>query len=153
MATTSTAALIQQVRTKLLNFAPAGGGQTLTTRLGGRLYIGQAPENPAFPHGVMRFINTVKGGAYNGDRVSGDIELMLYGNTVAQAQSLEDAADVAEQALLRYKDATGGLVFSRESIRDSVSPPSDPAMAAFISVRCLFAVKAWPTYITQYATT
>src|SRR5687768_10572906 len=103
MATTSMAAMLQQVRTRLLNFAPMGGGQTLATRLTSRLYIGRPPDSVTYPYGVIRFINGVRSGAYNGDRMSGDIELMLYGNAVSQAETLENAADVAEQALLRYK--------------------------------------------------
>lgn len=154
MATTSTAAAIQQLRTRLLTFAPMGGGATLNTRLGGRLYIGRAPDNtPSFPYGVMRLINQRQPGAYNGDKEEADLELMIYGNTVAQAQALEDAADVADQALLRYKDATSGLIFGRERLRDSVSGTGDPVLAAFLAVRCLYPVSIWPIFLTQYAST
>lgn len=153
MATTSTAAVIQQVRSRLLAFVPASG-TTLSVKLGGKLYIGKAPDNATvFPYGVMRLINQRQPGAYNGDREEADVEFLVYGNTMAQAQAIEDAADVADQALLRYKDASSGLVFARSRLRDSVSPSEDPAVGQFLAVRCLYSVSIWPIFLTQYAST
>ena len=153
MATTSTAAVIQQLRARLKDFAPVGGGDTIGTRLGSRLYIGTAPDNAAFPYAVMRLINQRQPGAYNGDKEEADFELMIYGNAAAQAKTLEDVADVADQALLRYKDASSGLIFGRERLRDSMSQSGDPSVAAFLAVRCLYSVSIWPIFLTQYAST
>lgn len=152
MATTSTAATIQQVQARLLNFVPISG-TTLSVKLGGRLWIGVPPENAAFPYGVMRLINQRSSGAYNSDREDADLELMIYGNALSQAQALEDAADTADQALLRYRDSASGLIFGRERIRDSASQSGDPAVAEFLAVRCLYSLNIWPVFFTQYAAT
>lgn len=158
MTTTSSDLMHSQIRDQVLTFAPKGGGATLNTTLGGtgtndgRLYKSQAPDTVLYPFAVMRLINRLSGGEYNGDREAFDVEIMLFGRPRSQGKTIEDAADVFDQALLRYRDSGSGLVFSRSRQRDTMPAPVDPADREVVQIRLAYQCKAWPLYLTKYST-
>lgn len=155
MSTTTTDLLETQLRNKLLDFVPLSGA-TLRARLGGgngRLWKDGAPDNAAYPFGVMRLINRLSRGEYNSERETFDLELMLYGRPRTNAAAVEDAADVADQAMLRYKDASGGaLTFSRARQRDTLPAFADPADREVVQVRLVYGLVVWSVLFTQYST-
>src|SRR5690348_4079908 len=109
MSTTSTAALEQASRTRLLTFTPLGGFVPLSTTLGTRLYIDQAPESPTYPYGVQR-LRVLTGGLDGQLRVQGMLELTIYNQKAATRQATKDAVDVAAQALRDWADGSAGLI-------------------------------------------
>jgi hypothetical protein len=160
MDTTSLAAVYKGLRAHLLTFAPLGGGPTLADLLGtlpgagaaGKLYAGAPQEGVTYPYGVLRFAGLSGHGAHRGNRRQGDLETMLYHRPRSMALALEDAADVYEQAMREFADATGGLVFSRAQHRDTVPPFQDPADRELVMVRLVHDVVIWPQFLTQYDT-
>lgn len=149
-ATASTAALYQAVRSRILIFVPFNG-TALSTVLGERLWIVQAPDDAAFPYGTMRFINTNALGEYNGDKLVMDLEVMLYDTPRSHQAALEGYADIADQSLLRWSDASSGLIFTRERSRYSLPVFPPPADREVCGVRLVYPLSVWPTFITQYA--
>ena len=158
MSTDSSDNLHTQIRNQLLTFVPKGGGSTLNTALGGvgtndgRLYKSQAPDTVAYPFGVMRMINRLTGGEYNGEREAFDLEIMLFGRPRSQGKTIEDAADLFDQAMLRYRDGSSGAIFSRSRQRDTMPAPVDPADREVVQIRLAYSCKAWPLYLTKYST-
>ena len=158
MSTDSSDNLHTQIRNQLLTFAPRGGGATLNTQLGGvatndgRLYKSQAPDTVLYPFGVMRLINRHTGGEYNGERESFDVEIMLFGRPRSQGKTIEDMADVFDQAMLRYRDGSSGILFSRSRQRDTVPQPMDSADREVVQIRLAYSGKAWPLFLTKYST-
>jgi hypothetical protein len=159
MTTSSSDFMHSQIRDQMLTFVPKGGGATLNTTLGGtgtndgRLYKSQAPDTVNYPFGVMRLINRVTGGEYNGEREAFDVEIMLFGRPRSQGKTIEDLADQFDQAMLRYKDGSAlGLVFSRSRQRDTMPAPVDPADREVVQIRLAYSCKAWPLYLTKYST-
>jgi hypothetical protein len=156
MTTTSTDNLHTQIRNQLLTFVPKAGGQTLNQRLGGtgsndgRLYKSQAPDTVVYPFGVMRLINQLTLGEYGSEREAMDLEIMLFGRPRSQGLTIEDIADLCDQAMLRYVDSSSGLVFSRSRQRDTMPQPVDPADREVVQIRLAYPLKVWPQYLTQW---
>ncbi len=153
MTTTSTEALTQQLRTRLLTYQPPAAAATLTARIGGRLYIDWPPDRAVFPYGIMRLMNGDRDGAYNGERMTAEMEVQLYSNTRVNAVALEGMADVCDMAMLKYVDAGSGLVFSRQGRRDTLPPPSDPADREVVTIRLVYPLRVWPLFLHTAATT
>ena len=149
MSTTSTANIWRTVRSRILGYQPPTGA-TLQTRLSGRLYYVQAPDNAPWPHGIGT-LRLPSSGAYNSERLDGELELMLYDRPRSKAEALEDMADVADQAMLRYADGSSGLVFSRERRRDTLPAFLPPADREVVAIRLVFQLVVWPLYLTQHA--
>jgi hypothetical protein len=150
MSTASMADLYTLIRTRLLGFTPLVG-DGLDTLLGNRLYIAQAPDDAAFPYATMRCINVNRDGAYQGYRMSLDVEVLFYAQPRSQQQAVEGYADVADQALLGWHDATDGLAFNWEGSRLSLPVYTAPGDREVAGVRCVYPVKVWPSFLTQYA--
>jgi hypothetical protein len=154
VSTASTDLLFTQLRNRLLSFAPMGGGATLNTRLGGvaagsgRLWKDAVPDTAAYPFGVMRILNRVS----ENERERFDLEVVLYGRPRSQAVAIEDAADVADGALLNYRDPTSGLMHTHVRQRDTLPPPVDPADREIVQVRLVYTFHAYPILLSQYVT-
>lgn len=151
MSTASTDAIATTLRTHLLTFEPAPDAGTLGDVLGERLYRDAAPDSPTYPYGVMRLINRVVDGAYNGDRESMDLEVQLFHRPRRATATLETAADRCDIAMQRYADASDGLLFSRERTRDTLPPFPEPADREVVQIRLVYPLVAWPTYLTHGA--
>lgn len=151
MATTSTTALEQAIRTRLLTFAPMGGMPSLGTTLGTRLYIDQAPEMPTYPYGVQR-LRVLTGGVDGQLRAQGMFELMLYGRPSATREAMKDAADVAVQALRDWATTSGGLIRVTGTTWQALPPFGAPADRELVAVRVTATLYVYPDFLTQYAT-
>lgn len=154
MSTDSTEGMLAVVRDRFLAFTAIGGAK-LTDTIGTRLWLFAPPGGTAniWPFGILRFLPFTARGAYNGERVTGQVELMLWNRprTAAAAKALEGAADVATGAFLRWANTdTDGLMFSREWSRATLPVPSEPADRDTYTIRLTFDVIAWPAYLTQY---
>jgi hypothetical protein len=152
MSTTSSNNTYVTLRNRLLNFTQQGTGLKLQSIIGTRLYYIQIPDNnDTWPCASYRFINRITSGAYNGDRETADLEVMIFGRPRSQQQTVEDAADICDEAMLRYIDSTSGLIFSRSRQRDSLPPFDDPADREIVAVRLAYPCVIWPRYLTKYA--
>ena len=152
MSAATTEALYTSLRTALLAFQPAGGAtpESLGALLTG-LWVVQGPDNVSYPYGIMRLQSRQSSGEYSGDRETVGLELTLYDRPRKQQYAVEGYADVAEQALLRYRDVTSGLVFARERQRDTLPQGTGPADREVVGVRLVFPLVVWPVWLTQYA--
>lgn len=154
MSTGSTEAILAVIRTRLLTFVDADGA-TLADTIGQRLWLYAPPGGTAnqWPFGVLGFLPLRRTGAYNGERVQGQVELMLWSRprTAANAKALEAAADRCEAAFLRWANTDAdGLLFSRGGTRATLPVPAEPADRDTYAIRLTFDVIAWPQYLTQY---
>lgn len=162
MNTDSTADVMKGLRAYLLGFAPMGGGDTLGARLSvvpegsparpNRLYIVNVPDVLVYPYGIMRWMDPETSGATRGNRMAGELETILYHRPRGKAQDLEHAADVYQQAMREFADATDGLVFSRAGRRNTLPPFQDPADREVVMIRLVNDLVVWPNFLTQYDT-
>lgn len=148
------------LRNMILDFQPLDEngdplGAPLRARYGGgagaRMLFDALPDNAAFPNAIVRLINQDRDGAYNGERISADLEIMLYERDVVHAAELESDADVIDQAMLRYRDRTSGLMFSRRGRRDTLPPSAEPESRGMVQIRLVYPLVIWPRYLTRYA--
>ena len=153
---TSTASwtdIYKAVRTRLLTFAPKTGS-TVGTLLGNRLYILQGPDTAVFPYGIMRIQSGFQSGQYKGERLAGELEIMLFARPRSQQQALNLVADTCDQAFLRYHDgSSAGLIFSRERMRNDLPAYGAEVDREVVQIQLLYQLVVWPTYLTQYAST
>lgn len=147
--TDSTAAIYAMIRDRILNFTPKSGSKLKDTL--SELYVVQAPDNAKFPYGVMRFINTNRDGAYQGYRQTMEVEVQLFAQPRSEASALEVMADVADEAMLGWRQATSGLAFSFEGSRMSIPPAPPPLNSEVVQIRLTYPVVVWPAFLTQYA--
>ena len=150
MSTDTTKGIVTLIRTRLLTFTPATG-DTLTTRVGGRLYVGQAPDGATYPYGVLTIMRQDTPG-FSGYRETWQLELMLYGRPRSTQWDVEACADMADQALLQWESRSQGLAFGGYRSRWTLPPFQDPADREVVQCRCLYEVGVWPELFTQYVT-
>ena len=151
MSTTSTRNMIADLRSQLLNFAPASG-DSLNTSLSGRLYTVQAPDDPDYPYAVVRLLprrQTVGDGGY---RETFEIEVQIFDRPRSQQWRAEGIADVATQAFLQWDLRSSGLLFSGHVRRITMPPAPDPMDRELVQITLFVPVVAWPVMLTQYAT-
>lgn len=145
-------ALEQAIRTRLLTFTPADGSPTLTTALGGRLYIDEAPDSVAAPYAVLHvhILDSADPGD-SGFRRQGTFVLDLYGRNSAQRQALKLASDVAQEALWKWlDDSTGVLVITDSGVQ--WRPPDPNAADRELIIAYVGAEFYWyPDSLAQYA--
>ncbi len=152
MSAATTEALYKALRTRLLTFQALGSPtpDTLGDSLS-NLYIVQGPDDVTFPYGIMRLQARQRPGEYAGEREAMDLELLLYDRPRAQQYVVEGYADIADQALLRYKDRTAGLFFSGSSERDTIPMNTQVSDREVVGVRCVYALIVWPQFLTRYS--
>jgi hypothetical protein len=149
--TASTTAILDAVRLALLDFENVNG-VTLRDTLGESLYRNRAPGNLTFPYGTLR-MNTRRTSGYSGRRLSGTLEVLLYGRPSSQIDEISDCADLCEQAMLDYVNASpGGLLFTADVQRDELPPAGSPVDSETITIRLVFALAIWPAYLTSLTT-
>lgn len=152
MSTTTSKAVVDAIRTRLLGFTPKTGS-TLNTLLGGRLYTVQAPDEPVYPYAVLTYTNRVQTDGYGGLREMGDLEILIHARPRGQQWAAETIADTVQQAVLRWANSEAnpdGLIFTRHCRRDQVPPMGSPMDRELVVVRVLVPVVVWPRLFTQY---
>jgi len=149
VTTASTVGIWQEIRTRLLTFAPPDGSAPLIQRLGPtvpRLYHVQPPDNVTYPYGVLTV--RLRADGDDGDhRLIGLVESLWYGRPRSQQPVIEAIADVACQALHKWISYTDGLTFSGHSSRDTVPPLGEPADRELVIVRTLHELVCWPQWL------
>lgn len=150
--TASTNSIIDTMRLALLDFENVDGVKLRDT-LGDSLYRNRSPDNLAFPYGTMR-MNTRRTPGYSGRRLDGKIEVLLYGRPSSQIDLISDCADLCEQAMLDYVNASPlqGLLFTADVQRDELPPAGDPVDSETVTIRLLFTLAIWPAYLTRLTT-
>lgn len=152
MSAASTEALYKALRTRLLTFQALGSptpdtlGDSLTD-----IWIVQGPDNAEYPYGIMRLQARMRSGEYAGEREEMDLELLLYDRPRAQQYAVEEYADIADQALLRYASSSAGFVFSGSSERDTIPMNTPISDREVVAVRCVYHLIVWPQFLTQYS--
>lgn len=157
MATDRSTTLMALIRARLLGFTTRDA-VSMSTYLGSgasaRLYGIRPPDTVDWSAGVIgiyRLMNRLADGADRGLRETVDVELLLMARPLTQSLAVERAADVADQAMLNWADATQGLVFCRRRQRDTLVPDSVPMDTEVVTVRCVYPLVVWPQFLVQYA--
>lgn len=154
MTTTSKYAIEETIQARLRDYS--FGGTTIGTLTSNRVIIDWAPDNTQFPCVVMRIIDWQSDASLSNMAVTFDVEVMVYGRgrTPSTVSTVKQIADLAEQALLTWKEssATLGLTFGQFSQRDTVPPPPEPADREVFAERVLVTCQSFPRYITDALT-
>jgi hypothetical protein len=154
ISTLTTKGIVAAFRARLLNFVPIGGGATLNTRLGGRLYKDRPADNAPFPYGIVTVGPRVSDGMHHGEREAFDVELQIWHSPRSDMEWVaEELADIADQAMLRWRDASGGAIACVGRLRQTVpiAPIGSPVDRENIQIIIRFEMRAWPQLLTQYA--
>lgn len=158
MDTTSTVAVYEGLRVRLLDFVPVApsplAGGSLRSR-GFKLFAGDfAPDKTDWSgaYGLFRLVGMVTSTA--GLREAGQLEVMLFGRPrKVWDKQLEHYADAIDQAMKQFTDPrAGGLVFSRERSRDTLPPFPAPADREVVQIRLVYALVIYPQYLTALGT-
>jgi hypothetical protein len=149
---TRTATLYGVFARRLLDYQPAGE-MPLNAVLGGRLYAFEPPEPAQFPFAVMRLFGRRTGGGDDGAlREDGSLEIQFFGRPRGQSATVDLAADIAEEALLRwYAPEEGALMMRRLVSRETLPPFPSEANREIVRVRGVWTYTWWPQYRTQTA--
>ena len=152
MSDTGTIALQGALIAYLKAFTPAGGANSIGTMLNGRLWAIRAPDNSAYPHGVLRLTGREQSGDDASLREEGRIEIMVFGRPLSQASNVEAVLDIAGAAFLKYSANHGGLFDVRARVtRDTLPPPPAPGDREIAQGRAVWSYSWWPDSLTQYA--
>jgi hypothetical protein len=167
VSTESTTELETALRTRLLEFEPLGGIGTVATALGstasgagqdGNLYWDRAPDNLdrlmadlglPLRWGVLRLKNWRDIPGQSEGRLV-ELEVMLYGRPRSQRATLQGIADRMDMAMVRYVDASSGVLASSVSTRNTLPPFKEPADSDVVQVMMEYTLRVYPAYLTQY---
>jgi hypothetical protein len=133
----------------LLDFANPDGSSARDI-LAERLYVARAPDVPtAWPYGVMR-LETSNDGSYNGMRLTGTLEVLLFGRPWAQMEQIDAVADLFDRCAVARILNTDGLVFAHGFQRATLPGSSYQTIdAEVVTVRLSYTLAIWPTYLTN----
>ena len=121
-------------------------------RVGGgaaaRLYVTQAPNETAFPHGILDLHPRAGVVGYGGLKDVGEVSVTLYDTERGSQWALAAMADQVEQALFQYRaegDAAGVLYVGHVRRTDPLVP-GDPMLRGTVMIRLAAALGVWPSY-------
>jgi hypothetical protein len=167
VSTESTTELETALRTRLLEFEPLGGIGTVATELGstasgagqdGNLYWDRAPDNLdrimatlglPLRWGVLRLKNWRDIPGQSEGKLT-ELEVMLYGRPRSQRATLQGIADRMDMAMVRYVDASSGVLASSVSTRNTLPPFKEPADSDVVQIMMEYTLRVYPAYLTQY---
>ena len=155
--TTSTIAVVQTLRDILLSWENADGAKAADTLQGAtdaqpRFYIGKTPNNLTFPYATLR-LSTRNDGKYHGMRLTGALEVLLYGRPWTQLDIVNAVADLFDQAMLVTVESSHGLLFCFGSQRDQLPPGGDPVDSETVTIRLVYTLAIWPAFLTSLTRT
>ena len=162
MTTQSTNAILNTIRSRLLTFAPLGGGPTLATQIGstasgsgsdGKLFKHQAPDDLTGTWGVLRLRDFPQQGFDGGMMLRGQVELILYGKprTPTLVTNLERMADTVTEAWMDWAYTASGHISAHDITSRFHIPYEEPANRELVAIRLLLPFRCAPTFLTQYA--
>ncbi len=162
MSTESTSATEDALRTRLLTFPALTDGATLAEVLGrtelgngsdGKLFWDAAPDNVTkngdARWGLIRLQNRRSEGDGQ-ERERAELEVMLFARPRNQKATLERCADLCDQAMLRYVDASRGMVACWSRMRSTLPPAVAPVDSEMVQIRLVYMLVLYPSYLTQY---
>lgn len=144
--------VLATLRDELLSFKVDGeGGDSARDYIEERLYQNRAPDGtPKFPYGTMR-LAVENDGRNHGQRLTGTLEVFVYGRPHQQWQDVNDVCDLFDQAMLCMRARTQGLMFAHGKTREPM-PPSYGAAAVdgeVVTIRLTYTLAIWPAYLTK----
>ena len=149
--TVDTLAVARAMRLRLLTYRSATGAPTLAERLSGGLHRGSPPDNADFPYGAFRVLN-LRPHPVDGPYFVADVELMLFYRPRSDGDALQDATDVAVEALTTYDDDPASLADGVFQVdvrdRDELPPFTESADPEVIQSRVTFSVVLFPVPVT-----
>lgn len=165
MSTATTLAILREIRTRLLTFAPGGGGATLATLLGstatgsgsdGKLFLNQAPDSFASTGSgafwaVLRLVDLPQQGFDGGFLLKGQAELILYGRPRRLQSDVERMADLVVEAWLNWMYTASGHISAMDITSRFTIDYEAPADRELVAVRLLLPFRCAPTFLTQYS--
>lgn len=169
MSSDSTSEIEDTLRNRLLDFAPLSGSP-LPDVLGrteqqgganGALFWDSVPDKltvaggttPLNRWGVMRLMNRRPGRTDGRESEQAELEITWFARPRGQKATMESCADIADQALLRFKESSGGgLIWVGDRLRTTLPPFQSPADAEVVQIRQVWSVFILPAYMTQYST-
>ena len=151
MATESTAAIYKAIRLRLLTFEPMGGALTLAEQLAGGVSIVVPSDTAPMSYMVIRLQNIRGSLRERGGRLTAECELMAFHRPRENADDLELLVDIADQAMLRWRYATGGSVLCVGVRRDTLPPFKNDADPEVVQIRSVYDLIIRPSFLTQYA--
>jgi hypothetical protein len=148
VSTATTDALYDAIKIRLLTFDPPGAQATLAAQLSGGLSFVAPPDSAPTPYGAIRLADIRHRRSQRG-RITAELELMLIHRPRAKSRELERLADIADQAMHDWTDATNGMIACTAYRRQTLPPfkESDPEL---VQIRCLYDLVIYPAYLTQY---
>lgn len=160
MSTATTLAVLREIRSRLLTFAPMGGGATLATLLGstasgsgsdGKLFLNQAPDSISGFWAVLRLVDLPQQGFDGGFLLKGQAELILYGRPRRLQSDVERMADLVVEAWLSWMYTASGHISAMDITSRFTIDYEAPADRELVAVRLLLPFRCAPTFLTQYA--
>lgn len=161
MSLDSTPDIEAALRTRLLTFSPRAGlplADVLGAAVGtsgadGALFWEAAPDTVTTKTprwGVLRLQNRRSDGD-GAEREVAEFEVALFARPRSQKVTLEQCADLCDQAMLRYTETTtGGLIGCWGRLRSTLPPFPSPADAEVVQIRIVYSLVIYPAYLTQY---
>jgi hypothetical protein len=169
MATTSTGAMYETVRTRLLTFVPVGFPDTLDTLLRryvdangvtqlapigkARLHPHYPSDTPVYPFGVLNFLPRFTDGAHHEEREAFDLELIFVHKPKSLFWELQALGDIADQAMKKWANTAGGFIGAKGRVRQTIPrpPAGSPADRDVIQELIRYPIIAWPQFLTAVA--
>lgn len=151
-STTTSDAIMDAARLRMLTFQPGDGSDTLALRLSGGIALVAPPDDAPAPYGVLRITDMRERRSQRG-RLTIELEAQWFHRPRAMARSLERIADIADQAMSGWTVTTPGGVIACVGHRRQTMQPLTGDDPELIRVRDLFDLVCWPRYLTQYLTT
>lgn len=169
--TSTTQGIYDAVRARLLTFVRISGGSTLDTLLRAlptnpvtysaagtaRLYVGGPPDTLVYPYGMIMLGPRVGDGEHHGEREATELEVIFVHRPRSKFWELQVLADIADQAMLRWSDASdplGGFLGSKGRVRQTIpqAPIGSPADRDVVQEMIRYPIISWPHFLNQYHT-
>jgi hypothetical protein len=161
MSTASWTGVELIIRSRLLTFAPTGGGTTLAVRLGstssgsgadGKLFLNMAPDLLTGMWAVLRIIDAPITGFDGGFLIRAQAEVIVYGRPRNQMAAVESCVDVICEAWHDYLySETGGHISALDPTNRFPIPYVTPADREVCAVRILLPFRCSPIFLTRYS--
>lgn len=150
------------LRSRLLAFTPMSGDTipaltgTMTTGSGsdGKLWWTEAPDGVDQTTPAIWAILALKNRRPVPDipeAYQAELEIMWFGRPRDVQDDVERAADVADEAFLRFRDVSGGLVAVFPAQRTTMPIFPSPADRDVVQIMQVFPLRLYPENQTQYA--
>lgn len=151
----STTAHVDAAVEQLKAYVSPTTGETMARLVVGRVYAKQAPAGVQFPYVVVRKVNQSGDPEFSNLREAFDIEATCVHQSRDKLDDCEAIADLAEQALLTWRESSPalGLTYGQTADRDAddVGDIDDEPLLQgrdLVQIRVLVRCVSWPIRLT-----